>query len=121
MISCSIRALTAATVLAALPIAFASTVSATSFDGSWNVQVNTTNGSCGQSYTYSVTINRGVVSDGGSLTGRVAENGSLSVTVSDGSQSAHGSGRLVRNSGAGTWRGSGPSGSCAGSWNAQRV
>jgi len=121
MISPSIRALTLAATLAALPITSPVTAYATQFDGSWNVHVTTTSGSCGQSYTYSVTISHGVVSDGGSLTGRVAENGSLSVTVSDGSQSAHGSGKLVHNSGGGTWRGSGPSGSCAGSWTAQRA
>ena len=115
------RALTVAGTLAALPFAFTSTADAAAFDGSWNVHVTTTSGSCGQSYTYNVTITNGAVSDGGSLVGRVADNGNLSVTVSDGSQSAHGSGRLARNSGGGTWRGSGPSGTCAGSWSAQRV
>jgi hypothetical protein len=121
MISPSIRAVTLATVFAAFPLAFASMANATPFDGSWSVRVSTTSGPCGESYTYSVTISNGVVSDGGSLSGRVTEHGNLSVTVSDGSQSARGSGRLVRNSGGGTWRGSGPSGSCSGSWSAQRV
>ncbi|MGP0091596.1 MAG: hypothetical protein ACLPKB_16785 [Xanthobacteraceae bacterium] len=121
MISPTIRALTVATVFAAFPIAFVSTANATPFDGTWNVRVSTTSGPCGQSYTYSVTITHGVVSSEAGLSGRVTENGNLSVTVSDGSQSAHGSGRLVHNGGGGTWHGSGPSGTCSGSWSAERA
>jgi hypothetical protein len=121
MISPSIGALTLAAAFAALPLVLASTAHAAPFDGSWNVRVSTTNGPCGQSYTYSVTISNGVVSSEAGLSGRVTEHGNLSVTVSDGSQSARGSGRLVRNGGGGTWRGSGPSGTCSGSWSAQRV
>jgi len=117
-----VRSLVFAAAFAVVPIGFASTLhAAASFDGAWNVHVTTTSGPCGQSYTYNVTISRGLVSDGGSLSGRVGENGSLSVMVSDGSQSAHGSGKLVRNSGGGTWHGSGPSGSCAGRWSAERA
>jgi hypothetical protein len=120
MISSSIRALALATAFAAFPIAFASTANAAPFDGSWSVLVSPTSGPCGQAYTYSVTISNGVVSGGASLSGRVTPSGNLSVTVADGSQSARGSGRLSRNSGGGTWHGSGPSGTCSGSWSAER-
>jgi hypothetical protein len=107
--------------LAACTIPSASIASTAPFDGSWSVRVSTKSGACGEGYTYSVTISNGVISSGTGLTGRVTQNGHLSVTVSDGSQSAHGSGRLVRNGGGGTWRGSGPSGTCSGSWSAARA
>jgi len=121
MISPSLRALTLATAFVAFPLVFASTVHATPFDGSWSVRVSTTNGPCGQSYTYSVTITNGVIFSDAGLSGRVTEHGNLSVTVADGSQSARGSGKLVRNSGGGTWHGISPSGTCSGSWSAERV
>jgi hypothetical protein len=37
-----------------------------------------------------------------------------------GSQSANGAGRLSRDYGGGNWRGSGSSGSCSGTWTAER-
>ena len=107
--------------------AFVGTLSALSpalagpFDGSWSVLVITRSGPC-ESYRYGVTISNGIVSSGGaaSVSGRVTPNGSVSVSVSSGAQSGHGSGRLSGNRGSGSWRGSGPTGACSGSWSAQR-
>jgi hypothetical protein len=121
MASPFIRVLTLAAGFAACTMPSASSANTAPFDGSWSVRVSTTSGPCGQAYTYSVTISNGVVSSDAGLSGRVTPNGNLSVTVSDGSQSARGSGRLAHNTGGGTWHGSGPSGACSGSWSAQRV
>jgi hypothetical protein len=121
MISPFIRVLTFATAFAACTVPSVSTANTAPFDGSWSVRVSTKSGPCGEAYTYSVTISNGVVSSGAGLSGRVTQNGNLSVTVADGSQSARGSGKLVRNSGGGTWQGSSPSGTCSGSWSAERV
>jgi hypothetical protein len=122
MISHSVRAAIMATafaVTAAAPSAYAA-----SFDGSWSVLVMTKSGSCDATYRYGVTISNGVVyySGGGpvSLTGRVSSSGAVSVRVSAGSQYAAGTGRLSRNSGGGSWRGQGQTGSCSGVWSASR-
>jgi len=92
------------------------------FDGSWSVLILTRSGPCGQSYRYGVTISNGIISGAGgaSVFGRVTQNGSVSVSVSGSQGNARGSGKLSRNSGGGSWRGSGPSGSCSGSWSARR-
>jgi hypothetical protein len=116
------RALTLATAFAAGTLSFASTAHAAPFDGSWSVLIITRSGPCDQSYRFGVTIQNGIVYGGGgaNLSGRVTNNGSVSVAVSSGAQHARGSGRLSRNSGGGSWRGSGPTGSCSGSWHATR-
>jgi hypothetical protein len=97
----------------------------TAFDGSWSVVINTENGPCDPQYRFGVQIINGtVVYEGGgpaNVQGQVAPNGSLWVSVSSGGQQASGQGRLARNGGgAGTWRGQGASGACAGSWQAAR-
>ena len=51
---------------------------------------------------------------------RVNRNGGVFVRVWAGSQSASGSGRLGGNSGRGSWRGVGSSGTCSGYWTAER-
>ena len=121
MIHRRIRTLTAATALACT-FAFLSTAHAGPFDGSWSVLIVTRSGPCGESYRYGVTINNGVVYSAGiaSVSGRVTQNGSVSVSVSSAQGTARGSGKLSRNSGSGSWRGSGPSGTCSGRWSAQR-
>jgi hypothetical protein len=94
------------------------------YDGSWSVVVVPRSGACSQSYRYGVQITNGVVyyAGGGpvSVSGRVSSSGAVRVTVSAGGQYAAGSGRLGRSSGGGSWRGQGPTGSCAGVWSASR-
>jgi len=53
-----------------------------------------------------------------SVSGRVSPNGQVNVNVSASGQSAAGVGRLSGGRGSGTWRGQGPSGTCAGVWSA---
>ena len=94
--------------------------SAPGHDGLWSVVIITERGTCDRAYRYPVRISRGNVLNAGdspvTINGRVADNGSLTVTVSHGNQSATGSGRLSGSNGAGTWRG----GDCSGTWQAER-
>jgi hypothetical protein len=97
----------------------------TPFDGIWTVLIITERGdACGPSYQYPVRIRNGRVRDAGdppiAMSGRVARNGSVQVTVGSGERRAHGVGRLSRNSGAGTWRGQSATAQCSGRWQAQR-
>ena len=80
----------------------------------------TERGTCDRAYRYPVRISRGTVLNAGdspvTITGRVGDNGALTVTVSHGNQRATGSGRLSGANGTGTWRG----GDCSGTWQAER-
>jgi hypothetical protein len=94
------------------------------FDGDWSVLIQTRDGNCDPAYRYGVQIQNGEIQNGGSapvtVEGRVAPSGAVQVSVSAGSQEAHGAGRLSRTSGTGTWRGEGSLGTCAGTWVAER-
>ena len=122
MIRHCIRAATVATVFAVTAVSAPPSVNAASFDGPWSVEVITRSGACDPSYRYGVMIRGGAVTylGGGavSVSGRISPNGQVSVSVSSGGQSAHGSGRLSGGRGGGTWRGQGSNGACAGTWSA---
>jgi hypothetical protein len=94
--------------------------SAPGHDGLWSVVIVTERGTCDRAYRYPVRISRGTVLNAGdspvAITGRVGDNGALTVTVSHGNQRATGSGRLSGANGAGTWHG----GDCSGTWQAER-
>jgi len=94
------------------------------FDGNWSVLIVTRSGPCDQAYRYGVSIRDGrVVYEGSAavnVAGSVAPNGSVNVRVWAGSQSANGEGRLSRDYGDGRWRGNGSSGTCSGTWSAER-
>ena len=100
--------------------AFARTV----YDGGWSVLIVSDRGACESTYRFGVQIADGMVlNDAGGLAtvqGRVSRGGAVSVLVRSGSQWARGSGRLNRNRGGGTWRGQGTSGTCDGTWVAER-
>lgn len=91
-----------------------------SYDGLWSVVIVTEKGTCDRSYRYPIRISNGSLINAGdsaiSITGNVRDNGSITVTVNDGSKNATGSGRLSGMAGAGSWRG----GDCAGIWEAER-
>ena len=91
-----------------------------SFDGAWSVSVMTQKGECATAYRYSVLIVNGVLNQQGSgdaiISGRVHDNGSVTVTVIQGDKKAAGSGRLAENAGGGRWSGN----ACSGSWRAER-
>ena len=69
-----------------------------SFDGTWSVLIVTEKGTCDRAYRYPVKIENGSVGYAGTasfkVSGKVGDNGSVTVTVSRGSQSAKGTGRM---------------------------
>lgn len=119
-----------ASALAALAILMASVVPASpaaiaakpNFDGQWSVLIVTEKGTCDRAYRYPVRIENGAVGYAGSaafnVSGKVGDNGAVTVTVSRGSQSARGTGRMSGTDGAGTWVAG--SGECSGTWTAER-
>jgi hypothetical protein len=96
----------------------------TNYDGNWSVLIVTNSGPCDRGYRYGLSIRGGRVFYTGSLSvnvdGQVSGNGMVRVRVSAGSQGATGVGRLSRDYGEGSWRGIGSSGSCSGTWTAER-
>ena|ERR1700687_4092679 len=114
------KTIIATRVLLLLGMSAATPAAAATFDGEWNVQIASTNSSCSSGASVSIGINNGqVASTNGLMTasGRVAEAGSISVTLTSGMKRAVGSGRLTATSGSGTWRGA----LCSGTWTAQRI
>ena len=98
---------------------FATPAAAASFDGSWNVRIASSSSECGNGATVSIGIANGQVSGDGMVqaSGRVADAGSISVTLASGVKRASGFGHLSGTSGSGTWRGA----LCSGTWTAQRI
>lgn len=93
---------------------------AASFDGAWTVSIVTTKGVCDPGMALPIQISDGRVASGHSqvgVSGRVAQGGSITVTVIQGIKRAFGSGKLADAFGSGTWRG----GPCSGTWTAQRI
>ena len=94
------------------------------YDGDWSVLLVANSGACGPTYRYGAQIANGkVIYDGGgtiTMQGRVTPKGAVRVVVRSGDQWAEGSGRLTNIGGGGVWRGQGMSGSCAGTWAAER-
>jgi hypothetical protein len=92
---------------------------AATFDGDWNVQINSNSAACSSGVSVSLGISNGRVASNTatvSASGHVAEAGIISVTLTNGVKRAVGSGRLTGSSGSGTWRAA----LCSGSWTAQR-
>jgi hypothetical protein len=118
-----------APALTALAMLAAATVPASSvpagkpnFDGAWSVLIVTEKGTCDRAYRYPIKIANGTVDYAGTasftVTGKVGANGAVTVTVSRGSQSANGSGRLSESDGIGRWQTA--SGECSGTWSAEK-
>jgi len=94
------------------------------YDGSWTVLIITEQGSCDRGYRYNINVSKGHVRYQGEasvdLSGTVAPNGLVKVSIKLGDKGANGTGHLSGSSGAGTWRGAGSNGGCAGRWEAER-
>lgn len=113
------KTLFATIVTIAVPLAQANAATST-FDGVWNVRIASSSQACGNGATVSIGINNGqIASSGAAVTasGRVANAGSIKVTLSTGIKRAVGFGRLSGTSGFGTWRGA----MCTGTWTAERM
>lgn len=107
----------AASLLAALVISSPS--SAATFDGDWNVQINSSNAACPSGTSVSIGIANGQVASNSAVvtaSGTVAAAGAIRVTLSSGMKRAVGSGTLNATTGSGTWRAA----LCSGTWTAQR-
>jgi hypothetical protein len=116
-----IRALTLSSILAVTAYAAAPAAQATgNYDGNWSVVIVTEKGTCDRSYRYPVRITNGSVGYAGqasfNVSGKVAPNGKVQVTVSRGEQRANGQGTLSATDGGGRWTG----GDCSGTWQAER-
>ena len=102
--------------------AFAGTMAKATFDGQWSVLIVTEKGRCDRAYRYPVKIENGAVGYAGTaafnISGAVGNNGAVTVTVSRGSQSATGTGRMSATDGSGIWTAG--SGECSGTWSAER-
>jgi hypothetical protein len=106
--------------IAAVP---AASSARTPYDGAWSVLIVTQRGTCDSAYRYGIQIVDGnLMYDGGmvNLTGRVNNNGAVSVRVSSGDARASGSGRLTQRSGRGSWSGRSGGDACSGYWEAER-
>ena len=92
------------------------------YDGIWNVVFATTRGNCSSGYRVPFTVIGSRVSSagGGRVSGAVSPRGAVAVRVSVGASRASGGGRLVGNSGAGSWRGIISGDPCSGVWRATR-
>src|SRR5436190_2513327 len=113
----------ALTILAATAVpASAPATARSNFDGNWSVLIVTEKGTCDRAYRYPVKIENGTVGYAGTasfnVTGKVGQNGAVTVTVSRGSTSATGTGRMSGTDGSGTWTAA--SGECSGVWTAER-
>jgi len=100
-------------------VLLATPAAANTFDGQWNVQIASSSSACTDGASVSIGISNGQVASNTatvSASGRVADAGIISVTLSTGIKRAVGSGRLNGSSGSGTWRAA----MCSGTWTAQR-
>ena len=123
LISRAIPALAAAAILTASAVPAAAPAFARSnYDGQWSVLIVTQKGTCDRAYRYPVKIDNGLVGYAGeasfNVSGKVGANGTVTVTVSRGSQSAKGTGRMSATDGSGIWTAG--SGECSGTWSAER-
>ena len=91
-----------------------------SYDGLWSVSIVTEKGDCDRGYRYPIRIAKGLLANAGdtafTISGKVAQTGAITVTVSAAGKSASGSGHLAGGAGEGSWRG----GECSGTWTAER-
>src|SRR2546423_2978128 len=100
-------ALAALAILAATVPASAPASARSNFDGTWSVLIVTQKGTCDRAYRYPVKIDNGSVGYAGdasfTVSGKVGENGTVTVKVARGSQSAHGHGRVSSTDGSRNW------------------
>ena len=112
----------AVTLLGAIVPTSAPASARTNYDGTWSVLIVTHKGACDRAYRYPVKIDNGTVGYAGdssfSVSGKVGENGAVTVKVARGSQSANGQGKLSSKDGAGMWTAG--TGDCSGTWTAER-
>ncbi|MEO8320168.1 MAG: hypothetical protein ABI561_17800 [Bradyrhizobium sp.] len=92
------------------------------YDGNWTTVFATKRGNCSSGYSVPFTVAGTSVSSagGGRVSGSINRAGGVAVQVSVGASNASGRGRLVGNSGAGSWSGIITGDRCSGTWQAYR-
>ena len=114
--------LLAGTLATASLVAPTASSARTPYDGNWSVVLVTDQGDCDRSYRYGLQIINGQLVYVGDpsvqISGRVANNGAIRVSLQYGDQGGSAVGRLTRTAGGGNW--SSPSLGCAGRWSAER-
>jgi len=92
------------------------------YDGSWDLVFVTQRGACDPTYSFSVNITDGVITQPNlvKFTGYVARSGAARASVTVHEKHASGSGRLSSSTGRGTWSGYSGGSRCSGYWTAQR-
>ncbi len=107
-------------VMLALAMPLAQPARAASFDGEWSVRIASPKQECGNGATLSIGITNGHVASTNAAmqaSGRVAEAGTISVSLMSGFKRAVGFGHLSSSSGSGTWHGM----ACSGTWTAEKI
>src|ERR1043165_8332489 len=99
LISRAIPALAAAAILSPTAVpASAPAFAKSNYDGQWSVLIVTQKGTCDRAYRYPVKIENGSVGYAGeasfNVTGKVGQNGAVTVPVSKGAKRAKGPGRM---------------------------
>lgn len=108
-------------VVSGLSVA-ASAKDAPGFNGPWSVELVTESGLCESRARYAVSVQDGAVrlaaaSGKATLSGRVGGDGTVGLSVSNGTASGAVTGRLQARTGGGTWK---VSALCSGRWTATR-
>jgi hypothetical protein len=114
------KVITTTRILALLALPVATPAAAATFDGTWSVQIASSNSACNAGTNVSIGISNGQVASNSTMvaaSGRVADAGNISVTLISGIKRAVGFGHLSGASGSGTWRAA----LCSGTWVAQRI
>ncbi|MCJ2079972.1 hypothetical protein [Methylobacterium sp. J-090] len=114
--------LTLGTGLAALAPLPGQARDAGNFNGAWSVDLVTESGMvCDSRYSYSVSVQEGQVrlvsGQNATMSGRVGPDGTVGLSVTNGTATGAVSGRLQATSGGGTWK---VSSLCSGRWTARR-
>ncbi len=110
-------------VLAGLGAVLDTAAARSPYDGAWTVTLTPTRGECTSSFWFGIRVINGRLYPGGSgegfrLSGAVSGKGAVRASVTNGSETAHASGRLSRASGRGSWVA--PTRRCYGVWTAVR-
>jgi hypothetical protein len=114
------KALIATHIALTLTTSLAQSAAAATFDGQWSVRIASSKQECGNGATLSIGITNGrVASSNASMqaSGRVADVGTISVTLMSGIKRAVGFGSLSGSSGSGSWHGM----ACSGTWTAEKI
>ena len=114
------KAVIATHIMLGLAMPLAQPAQAATFDGQWSVRIASPKPECGNGATLSIGISNGRVASNNAAmqaSGRVADVGSISVTLVSGLKRAVGFGHLSGSSGSGTWHGM----ACSGTWTAEKI